>query len=91
MKYPRLHRANSCIRQRNAKTAIKYKQRVIGKVNRMAPMRIAVMGCFCPTLPNAFKQCAITLRIIHSALIEGEAKKPPEGGMNDRSQKRRTV
>jgi hypothetical protein len=49
----------------------------------MPSVCIRVVGCFCATLPNAFKQCAITLRIIHSALIEGEAKKPPEGGMND--------
>ena len=69
MKYQRLHRANSCIRQRNAKTTVKYKQWVIGKVHRMASMRIAVMGCFCATLPNAFRHCAIALQIIHSALI----------------------
>jgi len=57
----------------------------------MPSICIMVVGCFCATLPKAFKQCAITLRIIHSALIEGEAKNLPEGGMNDRSQKRRTV
>jgi hypothetical protein len=69
MKYQRLHRANSCIRQRNAKTAVKHKQWVMGKVHRMASMRIGVMGSFCATLPNAFRHCAITLLIIHSALI----------------------
>jgi hypothetical protein len=69
MKYQRLHRANSCIRQRNAKTAVKSKQWVIGKVYRMASMRIGVMGSFCATLPNAFRHCAIALLIIHSALI----------------------
>jgi hypothetical protein len=67
MKYQRLHLANSCIRQRNAKTAVKYKQWVIGKVPIMASMRIGVMGCFCVTLPNAFRHCAIALLIIHSA------------------------
>jgi len=69
MKYQRLHRANSCLRQRKAKTAVKYKQWVIGKVNSIAFMRIAVMGSFCATLPNAFRHCAITLLIIHSAAI----------------------
>jgi len=69
MKYQRLHRANSCIRQRNTKTAIKYKQWVIGKVNSMASMRIGVRGCFCATLPNAFRHCAIALPIIHAAGI----------------------
>jgi hypothetical protein len=57
MKYQRLHLANSCIRQRNAKTAVKHKQWVMGKVHRMASMRIGVMGCFCATLPNA-RVCA---------------------------------
>jgi len=61
--------ANSCIRQRNAKTAVKYKQWVIGKVNSMASKRMGVMGCFCATLPNAFRHCAITLLIIHAAPI----------------------
>jgi hypothetical protein len=69
MKYQRLHRANSCIRQRNAKTAVKYQQWVIGKVHSMRSMRIGVMGCFCATLPNAFRHCAIALLIIHSAPI----------------------
>jgi len=69
MKYQRLHRANSCIRQHIAKTAVKFKQWVIGKVHSMASMRIGVMGCFCATLPNAFRHCAIALLIIHSAAI----------------------
>ena len=68
MKYQRLHCANSCIRQRNTKTAIKPKQWGIGKVRIMVSMRIGVMGCFCATLPNAFRHCAIALLIIHSAL-----------------------
>ena len=49
--------ANSCIRQRNAKTAVKYKQWVIGKVHHMADIGIAVIGSFCATLPNA-RVCA---------------------------------
>ena len=39
--------------------------------------RFEITGCSFATLPNAFRQCTISLLIIHSAIDKGWAEKLP--------------
>jgi hypothetical protein len=69
MNHQRLHRANSCIRERSEITALNIKDQVSGNVSSVHVIHIWVTVCFSATLPNAFKQRTISLLIIHSAFI----------------------
>jgi len=79
MNNQRLHRANSFIRAREERAGIVFKNRML--FNRKPAVQTQdVFGSFL-TIPNAFKQCTITLLIIHSAISNALKEKPPDSSV----------
>ena len=72
----RLHRTNSCIRVRNERTVNLYYYKWL--FNYTAELKTQNrLGSFV-TCPNAFKQCTITMLIIHSAIFITLEEKLPD-------------
>jgi hypothetical protein len=68
MNNPQRHRTNSYIRARNEKTVCQYSNKCIRQITFLIfSLRIHKNAVFFETIPNAFKQCTMSLQIIHSA------------------------
>ncbi len=48
----------------------------MGKINIVLQRHVWVTAYSFATLPNAFRQCTISLLIIHSAITKGQGKTP---------------
>ncbi len=76
MNNQRLHRANSFIRARKERAGNLLKNRMLFD-SRSSAQNQDIVGSFL-TIPNAFRQCTIPLRIIHSAIPNALKEKLPD-------------
>ncbi len=72
----RLHRANSFIRARKERAGNLFKKQHVTKLQRYANKPDRVSSFL--TIPNAFRQCTVTLPIIHSAIPRFLREKLPD-------------